>query len=94
MRRRDKQHLAWVKTLVCAHCFNDDAIEAHHPKGHIFGTGMGMKSHDDLAVPLCSLCHRMYHDGNIKDAHKLQKHWVLDTLIEALEQGRLVICHE
>lgn len=96
MRRRNKSYLEWVKTLPCRNCTNHKGrtIEAHHPKGHMYGSGMGLKSHDDLAVPLCSQCHRMYHDGNIADAKDHQEHWVLATLLIALKQGVINSCPE
>jgi hypothetical protein len=31
---------------------------------HHIGAGMGLKSHDARAIPLCTQCHRDYHDHN------------------------------
>lgn len=53
-RVRDKKYLAWLRTLDCANCLHSPCDPAHISQGRY---SAGMKAGDDLAVPLCRMCH-------------------------------------
>jgi len=49
-----------VRELPCTSCLASPPSEAHHfMRG---GGGMGRKPNDCFTVPLCSRCHRFWHD--------------------------------
>lgn len=50
-------HIAWIKRLPCAECAAPAPSEAHHR----VGAGMGLRSHDVTAIPLCRQCHHDFH---------------------------------
>ena len=56
---RDAQYLAWIRTLPCAVCGSMRGIEASHTGPH----GLGQKSSDYAAIPLCSRHHRTGPDS-------------------------------
>ncbi|HYF36060.1 MAG TPA: hypothetical protein VD994_12270 [Prosthecobacter sp.] len=51
---RDKRYLDWIRTQPCAVCGIEWEIEAAHTGPH----GLGQKSSDHSAIPLCAECHR------------------------------------
>jgi hypothetical protein len=51
---RDRRHLAWIRTLPCVVCGSTRGIEASHTGPH----GLGQKSPDSSAIPLCYRHHR------------------------------------
>lgn len=52
----DAEHLANIRKLVCCTCPKVSGLEAHHLK--LTGQrGMGMRSPDKFAIPLCHECH-------------------------------------
>lgn len=52
---RDSKYLAYIRKLCCVACGSYRCIEAAH-----FGArGLGQKSSDLEALPLCLKCHRM-----------------------------------
>ena len=55
---RDAAYLRWVRTLPCA-CCNRRASEAAHMGPH----GLGQKSSDLSAIPLCRVHHRTGKDS-------------------------------
>ena len=59
---RDKNHLARIRRYPCLICQNTQGIEAHHllrvPDEQ---RGMGLKTGDNWAVPLCNRCHQIVH---------------------------------
>lgn len=57
-RERDKEYLAYIRCLPCALCGDDVSVQAHHPR---LGVGMGEKSSDRWALPLCGMHHREVH---------------------------------
>ena len=60
---RSRLYLAWIRTLPCIVCGSTRGIEASHTGPH----GLGQKSSDYSAIPLCGIHHR-----NGKDSyHKL-----------------------
>lgn len=60
---RDSRYLRWIRTFPCAVCGSSRYIEAAHTGPH----GLGQKSADSTAIPLCITHHR-----NGKDSyHKL-----------------------
>ena len=60
---RDPRYLAWIRTLPCAVCGSRRGIEASHTGPH----GLGQKSSDLTAIPLC----RKHHRGGNSSYHKL-----------------------
>ena len=59
---KSQRYLRWVRTLPCSICGTDQNIEAHHIIGHNL-SGMGMKPHDTLTMPLCQKHHKELHDN-------------------------------
>lgn len=59
---RSEAYLDFVREHACCYCCAPPRSEAHHyaPTGR--GGGMGMKCDDHRTVPLCSGCHRHFHD--------------------------------
>jgi hypothetical protein len=57
--RRDSFYLAWIRTLACVVCGSTSGIEASHTGPH----GLGQKSSDFSAIPLCYRHHRTGKDS-------------------------------
>jgi hypothetical protein len=75
---RNPEYLAWIRTLGCVVCarVNGGAtvVEAAHTNA--LGTrGMGQKTSDYSAVPLCGGHHREYPDSY----HHLGERWFAQT---------------
>ena len=51
---RNPRYLAWIRTQPCCVCGSKRAIEASHTGPH----GIGQKSLDSSAIPLCAKHHR------------------------------------
>lgn len=65
-RQRDEQYLDWIRQQPCCICGDDVTVEAAHLRvGSINDdkspTGMGEKSSDKWALPLCGRHHREQH---------------------------------
>jgi len=58
--RRRPQHLAFVRQLPCVACGKAAPSEAAHVRSGTHG-GVGVKSGDRYAVPLCIACHARQH---------------------------------
>ena len=56
---RSPGYLAWVRTLPCSVCRTTRAVEAAHTGPH----GLGQKSSDLSAIPLCARHHRSGDDS-------------------------------
>jgi len=56
---RDPRYLAWIRTLPCVVCGSTRGIEASHTGPH----GLGQKSSDFSAIPLCYRHHRTGRDS-------------------------------
>ena len=52
---RDDEYLRWIRKFPCCICHWNRRIEAAHTGPH----GLGQKSSDYAAIPLCDLCHRL-----------------------------------
>jgi hypothetical protein len=57
--QRNPQYLAWIRTLPCIVCGLDRSIEASHTDPN----GLGQKSSDYSAIPLCIRHHRTGKDS-------------------------------
>lgn len=57
--RRDSRYLQWIRTLPCSVCHASRNIEAAHTGPH----GLGQKSPDSTAIPLCETHHRTGNDS-------------------------------
>ena len=56
---RNPRYLAWIRTQPCCVCGSRKAIEASHTGPH----GLGQKSPDSSAIPLCPKHHRTGDDS-------------------------------
>lgn len=56
---RNPRYLAWIRTQPCVVCGARRGIEASHTGPH----GLGQKSPDSSAIPLCSKHHRTGNDS-------------------------------
>ena len=56
---RNWRYLAWIRTLPCLVCGAKRGIEASHTGPH----GLGQKSPDSSAIPLCTKHHRTGDDS-------------------------------
>jgi len=56
---RNSRYLAWIRTLPCIVCGVRRGIEASHTGPH----GLGQKSPDSSAIPLCARHHRTGNDS-------------------------------
>jgi hypothetical protein len=56
---RNQKYLAWIRTLPCLVCGARRGIEASHTGPH----GLGQKSPDTSAIPLCTRHHRTGNDS-------------------------------
>ena len=68
-RQKDNGHLDFVRSMPCIICLDDTTTEAAHvryaePKLGKRHTGMGEKSDDAFALPLCGRHHREQHAQN------------------------------
>lgn len=70
---RDKRYLEWVKRQPCISC--ESSFFEVHPH-HTTTGGMGIKGSDYETIPLCTFCHREWHDHKGKgggwDRERLQ----------------------
>ena len=57
--QRNPRYLAWIRTQPCCVCGSRKAIEASHTGPH----GIGQKSPDRSAIPLCARHHRTGTDS-------------------------------
>jgi hypothetical protein len=71
---RNAAYLRWIRTLPCAICRTTRTVEAAHTGPH----GLGQKSSDLSAIPLCARHHRTGYDSYHKlgprkfaEAHQL-----------------------
>jgi hypothetical protein len=74
MAKEDPKYLTWLREQSCCACNRAAPSEAHHATG----AGMGLRSDDREAMPLCSECHRDLHNhtGRFKNMSKeAKKDW-------------------
>jgi hypothetical protein len=80
---RDAAYLAWIRTLCCAVCGRPFGVEAAHTS--VLGPrGLGQKSSDYSAIPLCLGHHR----GDADSYHSLGERKFAE--IHAVDIGELV----
>jgi hypothetical protein len=75
----DPAHLKWLRSLPCMACLAPPPSEAHHRTG----AGMAARAPDSEAMPLCTRCHRDFHDGRGLFqgwTREMRRRWQLDTL--------------
>lgn len=77
------KHLSYVRQMPCAVCLRMPAGTCHHLKSETGERGMGLRSTDKWAVPLCFADHesvervgsrnelRWFRDNGIEDPHGL-----------------------
>ena len=92
-RWESRKYLNWIATLSCANCgIIDETIVPHHAvdisaiAGRVSSKGMGMKTNDWLAMPLCYTCHSKLHNGD-KAILSCQPLFIFDTLDKAFKHG-------
>ena len=94
---RNAGYLQWIRTLPCAVCRTIRAVEAAHTGPH----GIGQKSSDLSAIPLCARHHRTGDDSYHKlgprkfaEVHRLNVRAVVTRLsatpIIRIESGGFV----
>ena len=88
MRRKYPDYLDWVRTLDCAVCCVRGPSEAHHLKGDFHQSGIGIKSPDHLAMPVCRNCHASIHMA-VEGWKETQREALIRTLIQAFEDGMI-----
>lgn len=60
MAGEDPHYTDWLKMQACYQCDSRRGCDPHHRQG----AGMGMRSHDHTAIPLCRFCHVAWHAGS------------------------------
>jgi hypothetical protein len=90
-RWQNRKYLDWIATLPCANCgLEDETIVPHHAinigsiAGRVGNKGLGLKSNDWLAMPLCHGCHSGLHSGE-KIILSGQPLFIFDTLDKAFK---------
>jgi hypothetical protein len=90
-RWQNRKYLDWIATLPCANCgLEDETIVPHHAinisaiAGRVGNKGLGLKSNDWLAMPLCHGCHSALHSGD-KSILACQPLFIFDTLDKAFK---------
>ena len=97
---RNPRFLAWIRTLPCLVCGRTMGIEAAHTGAH----GLGQKSSDMSAIPLCRRHHRTGPDSYHKLGaraferyHRLGLHAVAEHLSSKpsirVESGLFIGCY-
>jgi hypothetical protein len=71
-RERDEKYLAYIRQQPCCLCGDNTTVEAAHLRVGSIGddkrdTGMGEKSSDRWALPLCAQHHRQQHRMNERE---------------------------
>lgn len=83
MANEDRPYLQWVRMQPCMSC-GICPCHAHHVGKH----AMGRRNHDWLAVPLCSTCHMLLHDGKLGSAEERMRRemqWAATTMARFLK---------
>ena len=82
---RNPGYLRWIRMLPCSVCRTTRTVEAAHTGPH----GLGQKSSDLSAIPLCARHHRIgddsYHKlgpGKFAEVHRLNVRTVVARLSE------------
>lgn len=86
-RVKSKKYLDYVRSMPCV-ITGQESVHAHHLIGHGQG-GMGLKSSDLLAFPLCPELHDELHRHGYKqweELHGSQWKYVAMTLHAVMEQ--------
>lgn len=87
----DPEYLDFVRGLPCCVCFERAPSEAHHAPG----AGMGLRSPDRTAVPLCTQCHRDFHShrGRFLKMNRAEKRdWQSSEIERCLAEWEMVKC--
>ena len=76
-REKSPNYLKWIRGLPCCVCSNNTSTEAAHirfgePRAAKRPTGIGEKSDDRWALPLCSHGHREQHSMGERVFWRLQ----------------------
>ncbi len=79
-----EEHLALIRALPCCRCNAPPKSEAHHLKQGIGERGMGLRSTDRWAVPLCRSC----HDEVERIGSRNEIKWFFDAGIDPHELAR------
>ena len=89
-RQHIDAHLAFIRTLPCCVCGDPTSTEAAHvrysdSRAAKWSAGMGEKSSDMYAVPLCGRCHRSQHTTN-------EREWWLSKKIDPIQTAAFLFC--
>ncbi len=92
--KQKKQRFNALSEMGCVLCGRPAQI--HHCKGHEFGSGMGLKSKDEMTIPLCDYHHigaGGFHNvgkETWEQANGTQRDW-LDYVNRKLKQRGLLV---
>ena len=92
MKRKYPEYEDWIRSLPCSMptCYRQAPSEPHHFKGEFNVSGMGLKSADYLAMPVCRECHDKQH-RKIGFWRDNQREALIRTLIQAFECGLITV---
>lgn len=82
---KDTRYLNRVRGLPCCMCGAFPPVEAHHRTGG----GMGLKANDRATMPLCTRCHKQFHDlnGRFSGWTKEQlREWQVAKIFKTMEE--------
>lgn len=90
---RNNEYLEWIKILPCLVCTIKagyiPSLEFHSDPHHIpekGGGSIGLKTHDNRAIPLCRLHHMEYHNlgkETFREKYNLDYEYIIHRLQEA-----------
>ena len=84
--RVDKPWLDHVRGSRCCLCASKTDVVPHHCR-HIRGFGgIGLKPHDCLVVPACSICHERIHHGFRGNEEAVVNDALIYLLMEYMER--------
>ena len=80
-------YLGWIREQDCVSCGSGGPSEAHHFKGDLHLSGVGMRAPKLLTMPLCLKCHRIFHDNPPTSWREDQRAWLIKTINSAARAG-------
>jgi len=90
-------YLKFIRQQPCAICSDDTGSDPHHEVGNK-RRGVGFKSHDIRAIPLCRTHHSELHSGGHATFEMKygvsQCEIIVDTIERAIYQGVIQIAKE
>lgn len=78
----DDGHLKFIRAMPCCACLKTPAGEAHHLKENTGERGMGLRSTDKWAVPLCREHHDEVERAGARNEGKVFHTWGIDDPLQ------------